>query len=82
MMPIIADDAVPYGLGLIAWETPCGVACGHDGGFAGYSTSSLVLDDGRQVVILSNSITIDDHVAADPAADEPFVAIIDSAICD
>ena len=81
MMPIIADDVVPYGLGLMAWELPCGVAYGHDGGFAGYSTRSLVLDDGRQVVILANSITIDDHLATDPAADAQYNAIIDSAMC-
>ncbi len=81
MMPIIADDVVPYGLGLMAWEMPCGVAYGHDGGFAGYSTRSLVLDDGRQVVILANSITIDDHLATDPAADAQYDSIIDSAMC-
>ncbi|MEO6571734.1 MAG: serine hydrolase domain-containing protein, partial [Ilumatobacteraceae bacterium] len=82
MKPIVADDVVPYGLGVMAWEMPCGVAYGHDGGFAGYSTRSLVLDDGRQVVILANSITIDDHVAADHAADAQYMAIIDSAMCD
>ena len=81
MMPVIADDVEPYGLGLMAWEMSCGVAYGHDGGFAGYSTRSLVLDDGRQVVILSNSITTDDHVAADPAADAQYDALIDAAMC-
>jgi len=82
MMSIIADDVVPYGLGLMAWEMPCGVANGHDGGFAGYSTRSLVLDDGRQVVILANSITIDDDLAVDPAAGAQYDSIIDSAMCD
>jgi len=82
MMPIITDDVVPYGLGLIAWKMPCGVASGHDGGIAGYSTRSLVLDDGRQVVILANSITIDDHVAADPGADDKYDSIIEFAMCD
>jgi len=81
MKPVIADDVEPYGLGLMAWKMSCGVAYGHDGGFAGYSTRSLVLDDGRQVVILANSITIDDHVAADPAADAQFGAIIEAAMC-
>jgi hypothetical protein len=80
MMPSI-NDAVPYGLGLMAWSEPCGVAYGHDGGFAGYSSRSLVLEDGRQVVILANSITIDDHLAADVAADAQFNSIIDSALC-
>jgi len=81
MMPIIADDVVPYGLGLMAWEMPCGVATGHDGGIAGYSTRSLVLDDGRQVVILANSITVDDDVAVDPGASAQYDSIIESAMC-
>ena len=80
MMPSI-DDAVPYGLGLMAWSEPCGVAYGHDGGFAGYSSRSLVLEDGRQVVIFANSITIDDHLTADVAADAQFDSIIESALC-
>jgi D-alanyl-D-alanine carboxypeptidase len=79
--PPTGDDAVPYGLGLMAWTLPCGIALGHDGGFAGYSSRSLVLEDGRQVVILSNSITLDDHLAADPAADVQYGAIIDDAMC-
>jgi len=80
MMPSI-DDAVPYGLGLMAWSEPCGVAFGHDGGFAGYSSRSLVLEDGRQVVILANSITVDDHLTADVAADAQFDSIIETALC-
>jgi hypothetical protein len=40
-----------------------------------------VLDDGRQLVILANSITIDDHLAADHAADAQFDSIIESAMC-
>ncbi|MET0908571.1 MAG: serine hydrolase domain-containing protein, partial [Ilumatobacteraceae bacterium] len=80
MRPSITDD-VPYGLGLMAWSMPCGTATGHDGGFAGYSSRALVRDDGRQVVILSNSITIDDELTADPAAGPQYEAILESAFC-
>lgn len=81
MMQIKPDADFPYGLGVMSWEMPCGVASGHDGGFAGYTSRSLVLDDGRQVVILANSITLDDHIAADPAADVQYSAVIDAAMC-
>ena len=70
---------IPYGLGVMTEELPCGVAYGHDGGYAGYSTRSLVLNDGRQVVLLANSITVDDQVSF--AADDQFAAIIESAMC-
>jgi D-alanyl-D-alanine carboxypeptidase len=80
MLPSM-DDAVPYGLGVMAWSEPCGVSYGHDGGVAGYSTRSLVLDGGRQVVILTNSITLDDQLSTDPAAGPQYDAIIDAALC-
>lgn len=34
-----------------------------------------------QVVILANSITLDDHVAADRTADVQYQAVIDAAMC-
>ncbi|MEO5899153.1 MAG: serine hydrolase domain-containing protein [Ilumatobacteraceae bacterium] len=80
MLPA-TDDDVMYGLGVMAWRFPCGVAYGHDGGFAGYSTRSLVLADGRQVVILSNSTTLDDQLTPDPASGDQFEAIVEDAIC-
>lgn len=80
MLPAV-DDEPQYGLGVMAWKLPCGTAYGHDGGYAGYSTRSLVLDSGRQVVILANSITLDDHLATDVAADTQYQTIIESAIC-
>ena len=70
---------IPYGLGVMTEELSCGDAYGHDGGYAGYSTRSLVLNDGRQVVLLANSITVDDQVSF--AADDQFAAIIESAMC-
>ncbi|MEO6122808.1 MAG: serine hydrolase domain-containing protein [Ilumatobacteraceae bacterium] len=80
MLP--AADAEPlYGLGLMAWTLPCGIAYGHDGGYAGYSTRSLVLEGGRQVVILANSITLDDDLSSDPAAGPQFDLIVQDTIC-
>ena len=75
------DDDVQYGLGVMAWSLSCGMAYGHDGGFAGYSTRALFHESGRQVVILANSITLDDHLASDPAADSQWASIIESAVC-
>jgi D-alanyl-D-alanine carboxypeptidase len=83
MMPSTDDTlhGVGYGLGLMSWKLPCGTAYGHDGGFAGYSSRSLVLDSGRQMVILANSITIDDHLTSDVAADAQYDSIISAAMC-
>jgi len=80
MLPTSDDDSM-YGLGLMAWKLPCGIAYGHDGGFAGYSTRSLVLEGGRQVVILANSITIDDQLSSDPASGAQYETIVEDAIC-
>ena len=65
----------------MAWHVPCGTAYGHDGGYAGHSTQSLVPDGGRQVVILANSDTLDDHVTSDRTADDVYESIIELAIC-
>ena len=66
----------------MAWHVPCGTACGHDGGYAwAIRLDPLVLNGGRQVVILANSNTLDDHITADYSADDVYESIIEQAIC-
>jgi len=48
-VPIVAGrgltDAFPYGLGLRAYESPCGTLWGHDGGVIGMATLSVAPPD-------------------------------------
>ena len=81
MMPSI-DDAVPYGLGIMAWSEPCGVAYGHDGGFAGYSSSGARAR--RRTPGRASSRTRSPSTTISPPI-RPLVpqydAIIDAALC-
>ena len=46
---------VGYGLGLFAYDTPCGTLFGHDGGLPGFVNASLSSEDGsRQVGLMMN----------------------------
>lgn len=46
-----APEATPYGLGMMQFDTPCGVVRGHGGNVYGYTTSSYYL--GQKAVSIS-----------------------------
>ena len=55
MQTTVASALGPYGLGLMTWTVPCGVAWGHGGDTAGYYTLAFSSKEGtRQVVVLAN----------------------------
>ncbi|MEN3540759.1 serine hydrolase domain-containing protein [Microbispora sp. ZYX-F-249] len=43
-----SSDIMNYGLGLIAYDTPCGRLWGHEGGVVGMATLSLSTEDGTR----------------------------------
>ncbi len=53
-----------YGLGISRAKLPCGYATGHDGAVAGYLTSMVRMDTGRTVIVMANSLTLDDQVGS------------------
>ena len=65
-----------YGLGLAAFETPCGRAIGHTGNLLGTVSAAWSSADGhRRVVAMTNSYPLS------PAADTAFRRLLDNAFC-
>ena len=68
------------GLGLVSGKNRCGRYYGHDGSVPGYFSDSLVMNSGRQVVFLVNSVSIEDNVA-NPAAQKALGEVVETAAC-
>jgi D-alanyl-D-alanine carboxypeptidase len=68
------------GLGVAHGETECGTWTGHDGSVPGYDAIARNLDSGRQVVVLTNSVTRGDTIGS-PAAQKAFAEVVESASC-
>ena len=65
-----------YGLGLAAFETPCGRAVGHTGNLLGTVSAAWSTADGRRrVVAMTNSYPLS------AAADTAFRRLLDAAFC-
>jgi D-alanyl-D-alanine carboxypeptidase len=68
------------GLGLVGDENGCGKFFGHDGSTPGYFSDALVMDSGREVVFLINSVSIEDTVA-NPQAQKVLGELVETATC-
>jgi D-alanyl-D-alanine carboxypeptidase len=68
------------GLGLVSGRNRCGAFYGHDGSVPGYFSDALVMDGGRQVVFLVNSVSAEDTVA-NPKAQKVLGEVVDTAAC-
>ena len=65
-----------YGLGLAAFDTPCGVAVGHTGNLLGYVSAAWNTRDGdRRVVMMSNTFPLT------PEAELAFHRALGVAFC-
>jgi hypothetical protein len=70
-----------YGFGLQRLPLPCGDAFGHNGAVHGYSADALAFPNGRVIVALANSITLDDRLAITPEADALYTRMLLLAAC-
>ncbi len=70
-----------YGLGIMRTAMPCGDMFGHGGATPGYSASAWAFNSGRVVVALANSLTFDDHLAPNPAAEALWNRMLLTAAC-
>jgi D-alanyl-D-alanine carboxypeptidase len=68
------------GLGPARGETECGTWVGHDGSVPGYDAVARHTESDRQIVLLTNSVTIGDQVGS-PAAQKAMSAVAESAAC-
>jgi D-alanyl-D-alanine carboxypeptidase len=68
------------GLGLVSGRNRCGRFYGHDGSVPGYFSDALVMNSGRQVVFLVNSVSIQDNVA-NPKAQKVLGEVVETAAC-
>lgn len=68
------------GLGLARGDTECGSWEGHDGSVPGYDAVARHLDSGRQVVLLTNTVTMGDQIGG-PAAQQAQADVAESAAC-
>jgi D-alanyl-D-alanine carboxypeptidase len=68
------------GLGLVSGRNRCGRFYGHDGSVPGYFSDALVMNSGRQVVFLVNSVSIQDNVA-NPEAQKVLGEVVETAAC-
>jgi D-alanyl-D-alanine carboxypeptidase len=71
---------VERGLGVAHGENECGTWTGHDGSVPGYDAIARNLDSGRQVVVLTNSVTRGDTIGS-PAAQKALAEVVESASC-
>lgn len=69
-----------YGLGLSRGTLRCGGGVGHDGAVAGYLTAAMKMDDGRTVVAMANSLTLEDRVGT-KRAHAQWVRMVTRAAC-
>lgn len=74
------SPGIERGLGPARGETECGTWVGHDGSVPGYDAVARHTDSDRQIVLLTNSVTIGDEVGS-PAAQKAMSAVIESAAC-
>jgi len=66
-----------YGLGLVAFRTPCGTAIGHSGALLGIVSAAWSSPDGRRrVVAMSNSYPLS------PSADAALRRLLDRSFCE
>lgn len=70
--------AMDYGLGLIAYDTPCGKLWGHDGGVIGMATLSLSTEDGGRQA--SSGINMTWHPGTE-AGEQAWVVHTIGAMC-
>lgn len=68
------------GLGLAHGENQCGGWTGHDGTVPGYDSTARNLDSGRQVVLLTNSLSEGGTIGS-PAAQAALAEVVESASC-
>ena len=71
---------VERGLGVARGDNECGTWTGHDGSVPGYLGLARNLDSGRQVVVLTNSVTRGDAIGS-PAAQKALAEVVESASC-
>jgi D-alanyl-D-alanine carboxypeptidase len=65
-----------YGLGLAAFQTPCGIAIGHTGNLLGTVSAAWSSPDGRhRIVAMTNSYPLS------PDTDTAFRRVLDTAYC-
>jgi D-alanyl-D-alanine carboxypeptidase len=74
------ESSLERGLGVAHGEYECGAWTGHDGSVPGYLALARNLDSGRQVVVLTNSVTRGDTIGR-PAAEKALAEVVDSASC-
>jgi D-alanyl-D-alanine carboxypeptidase len=74
------EPGLERGLGPARGETECGDWVGHDGSVPGYDAVARHLDTDRQIVLLTNSVTIGDQVGG-PAAQKAMSDVAESAAC-
>ena len=72
--------SIERGLGVAHGENECGTWTGHDGSVPGYDALARYLDSGRQVVVLTNSVTKGDAIGT-PAAQKALAEVVESASC-
>jgi D-alanyl-D-alanine carboxypeptidase len=71
---------IERGLGVAHGDNECGTWTGHDGSVPGYDAVARNLDSGRQVVVLTNSVTKGDTIGS-PAAQKALAEVVESASC-
>jgi D-alanyl-D-alanine carboxypeptidase len=78
LLESVATEEGGYGLGVMRWETPCGVGWGHEGDFPGYHTVVMTsVDAARQAVVFINS---DDAIGIGLST-EPLARAVFAAFC-
>jgi D-alanyl-D-alanine carboxypeptidase len=68
------------GLGPARGDTECGTWVGHDGSVPGYDAVARHLDSGRQIVLLTNTVTMGDEIGS-PQAQRALAELAESAAC-
>ncbi len=71
---------IERGLGLARGVESCGKWYGHDGAVPGYNSVARVMDSGRVVVLLMNSVTLEDTVGG-PEAQAALQKLYEDAVC-
>jgi D-alanyl-D-alanine carboxypeptidase len=75
--PSPQSGAVQYGLGLVKFDTPCGVFYGHDGSIFGYEDMVVGSADGRRQGVLGDS----PYQLGNPGAGTAKAALLDAEMC-
>jgi D-alanyl-D-alanine carboxypeptidase len=84
MRTTVAEDEASgpsrtYGLGIEAYNTPCGTVWGHDGALPGYRSDNYTDETGRRTV----SVLSTTHFGykLDPAMEAAEARVVTGAIC-